>query len=942
MEPPIATRGGAPYLRAEIDGAIARLQRKLSRFLLYKRTSMKLEAMWALYMEIKATSEWRLGAEELELLLRAILRAGVGTFWCERAQALVADEERRCRQPASAGISMALMRVFAKFGDIRQFDAAAESTAKVHGAEWAAGQRDFVETRAIAFARADLPVAAERILEASQGLKAAPVVSTGEPGTTPKEQKDRQRGPGVVPPPHAIALREVMLAWVRCRDAERAWACLSQLLSIGYGRAVREWNSLLHLHAEDMRYRYPLLEQVLMRMREAGVAYDAATYNIMMHGSLLRGMQPRWKQWYQRMEMDGHKPDVVTYTALFTQLARNGQWGEALMVIQHMRRANIMHTAETAASIMSMDRQRNRSDRVMAQFRRRVLKGGTVPASEFSMVVAAALDAPKKWVSEIALALRCLEDGRVAESAVVDALAAQLPSIGASQIPGRPVLRLLQGDADHVGRVLSASIAEAGEGKSPPASEPGDFMAAGDRRRSFAQTLNVAIRFLIRTKRLEQAEALVRAAGEARVDMGAQHTLISLLHLCARAGKSVPHDMSEKIAATTFAPPSALPVALLVTSIKSGDMAAAKAHFDVLEQGADGLPSTRVFNALMMYAAAVQDTTLLELKWQQMEARGVMPDATSHQTRVFCYSKMDNLLRTRRAYTDMLDYGHPPTFPAISAMVRCCVRAGDLDLALRVVDHAEHMHGTSLNTTTYNYILSRTATLPAYAGMARKMFAAMACTSDARLCSELSDIVRDVEREKLKYVDLRVLDKKHAGLGSWLLRSTEDQASAARVRRALVSWLTSRAAYSAEPTMYASHAKTGSGGDGGRPASQPADAGADAPPPNGTSIIIMMRAYGQRKQWLKVIAVWDAMLAFNRRIDQLAAQHPHVETHRIVPISRMVGWKALALVGLGRPAEARAAWEAAAAEGLMSPAAVSAGMDEMLRRLPTGRLRRHE
>ncbi|KAJ2766003.1 hypothetical protein IWQ56_003884, partial [Coemansia nantahalensis] len=580
-EPPMATRWGGACSGEEAEQAVARLRRKLERFGLRRRTAAKLEAMWATYEEIKAGSEWRLGSDELAQFLAAIQQAGNRAFWCERAAALVADEERRLQRAVDADTAMALMRLFAKHGDVRQFEAAAA----VRGGECAPERHALVETRAIAYARADLPRRAQEILGESPRLQAA--LACAQPAGS------EQQRPA---PPHAVALREVLLAWVRARDTERAWASMSQLLAIGHGRAAREWNAVLHLHAADRRYRYPLLEQVLQRMREAGVAYDAVTYNTMMQGSLLRGLQARWKQWLQRMELDGHRPDAATYTALFSQLAQSGQWAEAQRVAEHMRQANIPQPPAMAAAEMSLDRQRGRSDRVMARFRRLALRAAELPAAEFAMAAQTALDAPQRWAAEVALAIRCLEDGRVAESPVVDALAAQLPGIDAARIAGRPVLQLLCGDPNRIWHAFAEGLA----GTAPS-------VAAGGRRRSSAQTINVALRFLIRTRRLDQAKALLRAARAAHVDVGAPHTLVSLVHLYTRSGRPVPPDLSEQLTQATFAPPPAALIAQLVSSIKGGDLAAARTHYEALEAAADGLPSTRVFNALLMYAAAVPD-----------------------------------------------------------------------------------------------------------------------------------------------------------------------------------------------------------------------------------------------------------------------------------------------------------------------------------------------
>ncbi|KAJ1951906.1 hypothetical protein GGI12_006376, partial [Dipsacomyces acuminosporus] len=209
---------------------------------------------------------------------------------------------------------MHLFRIFAKFGDIQRFDGLLSQIKQAYGSGWANEQPDFYETWAAAYARADMPAQAEIILN-----------------DFPRTQEDSvKKIDGQPIPPRVFALREVLFSWVRRKNVDQAWAVLSQLLAFGYGRSAREWNALLHMHAVDLRYRYELLEQVLSRMRAAGVAYDKATYNIMMHACLLRGKQVFWKDWFKRMELAGFKADSFAYTALVGQLVNNGQWGEAL------------------------------------------------------------------------------------------------------------------------------------------------------------------------------------------------------------------------------------------------------------------------------------------------------------------------------------------------------------------------------------------------------------------------------------------------------------------------------------------------------------------------------------------------------------------------------------------------------------------------------------
>ncbi|KAJ2296167.1 hypothetical protein IWW55_005197, partial [Coemansia sp. RSA 2706] len=419
------------------------------------------------------------------------------------------------------------------------------------------------------------------------------------------------------------------------------------------------------------------------------------------------------------------------------------------------------------------------------------------------------------------------------------------------------------------------------------------------------------------------AEALVRAAADARIDTSAPHTLVALLGWCAREGAARLPQLQQQMADATFSSPAVQPSAQLVASVKAGDMARAQLWFERLERRVADMPSVRAFDALLTYAAALQDTRLLERTWRQQELSGVAASVTGHQTRIFCYSHADDLLRTRRAYTDMLDDGYPPTFPAVGALVRCCVRGGDLSLALHVMRHAERVHGTALNATAYNYVLSRLGQQPERLAHMHELFGAMLATSDERLCHAASDARRAVEREHRRFADLRVLDAHTQQQGAWLLRPDTSREPSARLRRALVSWLTSRFAYSAEPTLV-------------EPRDEPPAAceRADAPPPDATTFIVVMRACGRQARWADVVRAWDALASFNRRVDALAAQYPSAAAHRVAPISRMVGWQALALARLGRRAEAERLWSWAVSEGVMSASARELGMDEMLRRLP--------
>ncbi|KAJ2612610.1 hypothetical protein H4S08_002619 [Coemansia sp. RSA 1365] len=955
-------------------------------------------------MEIRASSKWRIDEVELIQFLKAILKVSRETFWSERAQILVDEEVTRSAAPVSADVIMALIRVYAKFGDVQAIGRTVKRAVKTLGTEWAAEQEDYIETRAIAYARADLPDIAAKALDMSGDYIAS--VSEANSTDLPRSSAKKPHGPtdnlkdaAKRTPPYVMALIELLLAWTRRREVSKAWECMSQLLSKGYGKSARAWNGLLHMHAKDVRYRYELLEEAISRMNSAGVEEDAATYNIMMHGSLLRGLTMKWKEWYQRMGEAGYKASAVTYTTLFTQLGRNGQWNEALNVLRTMRRANVQIPSTTTASVMSMERQRNRSDRVMKQFRDRIVKGNIVTASEFAVAMSVALDSPKRWTSEIALAIRCLEEGRISESAVVDAMAARLPGINVSRISHRPLLHLLQRDPEHVSTSFAAGIYKAAglfselngfdnsgvlSGSDDSASNSamdGDnsaYLAVDERRKSYAHTLNVVIQFLVREGNLRQAEALIQAAHEAKIDTGTPHTLISLLHAYMRAdirqageksdvadnqGVRVAEDsqgyrvaadskayriavdnerdrvvavdkLGDRVAAATFVPPTVLPIAQLVMSIGRKDMVAAKEYFEQLERSVDDFPSIRAFNAMLQYASAQRDCELLETKWRQMGELGILPDAKSHETRIFCHSQSDDLLRTRRAYTDMLDYANPPTYRAVCDMVRCCTRNSQVDLAVHVMRHAENMHGTSLNTTTYNYVLSRVASLWRYAELTRGMFYEMVHTADARICYQISDIAREVESERLRFVDLRLVRERTAPLGCYLMRPADERPPPAKLRRALVSWITSRANFSAEPTIFDPENVSKiekSGASRSLSLHEP-----DAPPPDRTTFIIVMRAYGQNGRWEEVLDAWNLLLRFNASVDRLKPTHPQVVRLRVVPSSRVIGWAALALVKLGRAPEAEALWNSAVVDGFIPQSYQKVGMYAMLQRLPVG------
>ncbi|KAJ2616927.1 hypothetical protein GGF44_005881, partial [Coemansia sp. RSA 1694] len=104
----------------EVDKAIFRLRRKLRRFVLHPRTAAKLEAMWTLYADIKRSTAWRISDEELAQFLRAIQRAGMGMAWLQRAEELAGESP-----VLGSDATMALLRVYAKYGDTLKFERAA-------------------------------------------------------------------------------------------------------------------------------------------------------------------------------------------------------------------------------------------------------------------------------------------------------------------------------------------------------------------------------------------------------------------------------------------------------------------------------------------------------------------------------------------------------------------------------------------------------------------------------------------------------------------------------------------------------------------------------------------------------------------------------------------------------------------------------------------------
>ncbi|KAJ2402666.1 hypothetical protein GGI23_000549 [Coemansia sp. RSA 2559] len=970
-EPPLVVQSkGAAFTAAEIDRAVQRLRRKLRRFLLHKRTAAKLEAMWELYQAIKQSEPaWRLTNTEVLQFLGAILRAGDRSdVWNSRAQQLADCEwERGSSAETDAKVILGLLRIHAKFSDLAGFDKTMAQRVKPHHSRilWLMEQDDLYETKAIALARAGLPMQAEEtLLRAAQQLTPS-MCSAFRLNVAQVNSLKGQHVWTRPVPPGVVALKELVLAWARNRDVDRAWDAINRLLGLGYAQSPREWNALLHMHALDPRYRYELLERVLDRMDSAGVKKDHATYNIVLQGCLLRGLQARWKDWLRRMQAAGYEGDVYTYMALASQLVATGQWSEALRVIEALKKCKAKPgpAASAASTVVAMriERQRNRAAKVMARFREDVFRGRHISVHEYALVAAVALDCPARWTTEIALLIRYLEDGCIEENAVVDALAARLPGLDETQIKGRPLLHTLLSLGSAEGDLIANEITSM---RQQPGASAAGFVAlisaAGSSgRKRIPGALDVVVQALLRSGSLDQAERLIRATSEAAIDVSAPSTLLSILyHMLGQPGAAA--DVAAyTLQAARFVPPTMAPTALLVASIRNNDLAAAQGHFARLEQLAATHPSARAFNALLYYAQATGDARALERKWRQMDVLGLAPDAVGHRTRITCYARLNDMLRTRRAYTDMLDYGYPPTHQAVCAMVRCCVRAGELDLALTVVRHAQDEHGTALNSTTYNYLLSRLAASAGYEALVRAMFASMLGTSDARLRgSELCGVIGHVSAKRLLFADLRVFgarDARQKSLAAWLLRPEKEKKRPTKgLDRALARWLTSRAAFPAAPTLFDAKAGRDEVGMMATPdAKQQAAARHSSsarhpsplpqpppvlpPPPDGTTFIILIRAYGQRKQWCDVIEVWDAMHRFNKRIADLRIAHPLVARYHVDPFSRMVGWVALAYVSLGRRSDARRIWDAAVAEGIMSAAAARAGMDEMLTRLPIPR-----
>ncbi|KAJ2733642.1 hypothetical protein IW152_002915 [Coemansia sp. BCRC 34962] len=907
---------------AEVDAAICRLRRKLRRFTLHPRTPGKLEAMWTLYEGIKRSSEWRINDEELAQFLRAIQRVGGsggdggggggggggGVAWQARAEQLAGEAAR-----LGSAAAMALLRVHAKYGDTRKFEAAAGAARRTLGAGWAAAHGDYGATRAIAYARAGLPAQALRMLGAAGG--------SGGSGDASQ----------------AVALQEVAVAWARARCVDGAWAAVARLQAGGARVGRRAWNAVLHMHAVDERYRMELVEEVFARMGGAG---DAATYNILMHAALLRGRQARWRHWLQRMEAAGLAPDAFTHTALASALAGAGRWADAARVIRHMRGAGAAPTRATAVAAMQMQRRRGRAVVAMARFRQAAAQAAPIGAHEFTQVAAEALADPRAWVAEIALLVRCLEERRVAPSPAVDALAARLPGLSARARAARPLLAALSADPARAGRALAAGLAEhaledraedrgleghgleghgleghgledrthkdrgledhAQSGRGPEGHAQSGRGLEG--HTSYAATVGAVVRCLLRSGRLREAELVVHSARRAHVFVEAAH---------ARGSDAL--------------------AALVAAHVAAGRLAEAAALRGRLERLVEAAPSARAFGALLRLASAGRDVAQVEAVWRRMADAGVGADAVCHRARIACLAAAGCLLSTRRAYTDMLDDGHAPHAAAVAAVVRRCVRAANVALAVTVVRHAER-HGCLVSPGTYNLIMSRCVPMPAQHRRIDAMFAAMLRTPDTRLCRAPGDVAGDVDRLRKDFADLSMVPAggRPRKLEDWLV---PDDRGWEHTRRALVAWLTSQAAYPAAPSLSDPGVRK-LGAPESKPEPAPAPPAAlSPPPPNATTFIIVMRFYGQNRRWSDVLRAWHSIAELNSRIAALAAAHPFAENYRVAPFSRMVGWAARALLESGRPLEAQALWQSAGRDGTLSENARVLGMEVMTQRL---------
>ncbi|KAJ2374662.1 hypothetical protein IW150_002978, partial [Coemansia sp. RSA 2607] len=532
-EPPLMAHGLAPpYSSSEIDEAIERLRRRLKRAAVHKQTIKRLESLWQMHRNIRMSCGWRMGAAELEQFLQAILRTGKGVAWGERANELVWEHQ----DTLNASVAMWLLRVLSRSGNVQRFDEARGLFDRALGPGWDADQTEYLAVRAILYAKADLPMHATRVLESCpREIK---------PRSADTEQQNKTF------PTRVLALSEIMLAWTRAKNSEKAWETISRLLVLGYGRKAREWNVLLHMHATDPRYRFDLLEEVLARMRQASVSYDAATYQIMLHACLLRGDQKKFREWRVQMERDGFAADARTYVVLAQQLAAAGRWSEARAALEQVPLDDPAQEAKEAV-LASIAAATNQIPLIMQQFRKDALDKKQITAQQFSTVAVAALGCPGVWAAEIALLLRCLETGRVEESAAADAMAAQLPGLDRSRVAGRPLLHTTLQDAAQA--FLDDLLNPVALGKRSQRLVPGTD------RRSYAAALGAVIRSLLRGGYEEQALQLLHAAEAAGISIGGPATMLALLRHC----KKHPRDLAERIAATHFSQPTATVTALL-------------------------------------------------------------------------------------------------------------------------------------------------------------------------------------------------------------------------------------------------------------------------------------------------------------------------------------------------------------------------------------------
>ncbi|KAJ2889388.1 hypothetical protein IWW38_004742, partial [Coemansia aciculifera] len=550
-----------------------------------------------------------------------------------------------------------------------------------------------------------------------------------------------------------------------------------------------------------------------------------------------------------------------------------------------MRECRVAPTPATAVSAMQILRRRSRTAAVMARFRQAAASCQLVSAHEFTQAASVVLDDPGAWRGGAALLVRCLELGHVPHSAAVDALAVRLPGLSAKAAESRPLLQALRADPAQAADRLASELSSLTDDQ-----EIGSGLAVGDQRKSYAETVHAVVRLLLRSGSLRQAEQLAAAAGRAQI------------------GGDRREREPDVVAALVVG---------LVAAGRLGEAATAAARLDRLV--ADR-PSARAFGALVQFASASGDVSAVEAAWRQMSAAGIDGDGGAHRSRITCFAASGDLLRTQRAYADMLYAGHAPRASAVAALVRCAVRAGAVGLALAAVRDAE-MSGCRVASASYNYILSRCVSISSQHARFGALLEAMLSTPDTRLVRSVSAPLT---------VHHLPPPGRTRSLAAWL-----EEADHRVVARRLVSWLTSRAAY---PGVDAGVRKVGDeeeekGKEEDTRSPHPHPSPSPPPPPTATTFIIALRFYGQNRRWADVLRVWDALAAFNRRISQLQEENPPAERHRVVPFSRMIGWVALALVETGRLGEARALWEAAANDGTLSANACDCGMDYMLQKL---------